>query len=696
MLLKDCEQQRPDIWNSLQGAVMGGLKAREVAPRMEQVGRMSVPRYDYKEMPISSLDASSTDPAKQVPATQMGMATMLVVAAIFSGATVFTLMEFKRDHSLAAALTAIGMLATLQAIEFSVKRDNSRRRKLRGEYGLTAEPEDAFESSFGTGAPSSHCEQRLASSAMLAAIASLPVAIWGTWTAIFPALFMGLVWLRGASRLGQLRATLSAEAVAARVHALGKSAAPSPDASAARAVEPLPQTHTGSAPPLPAAAGPLVPEQPVAAHDLPPASPEISELLDRWVRRRARFRLVHWISLGALIGGYTLIVLAFWLVRAPRWSAGSDFIPFGLLFMLAATVVLFGYWWKNRDPEDESGNSRHGGFKVVIAIWRTFILLETPLVFTVMIDSARHDQAIQWHPYFVASVLLFLLLHWLGTEWAMARSMEAFPVPTPRRLVMLRVFGSPSFDDLITLIKPWQRAGLIEHLEGYDTVGTRSDVQDAVESGQVDRVLVKNLAEVQQQLAESSTAPDRALRFQRHAFQCTNATWREAILAMLDRCDMVVMDLSSLSVQNRGCAWELCQLLYRVPLNRVTLLVNDSTDLDCLRGILHKAAEHMPPDSPNRDHAPWQLVRIGGLRARQPGESFYDWKRRLDDRLDPMLLTSWLLSIARLPHDPEVTPEARAWPSIFSAGIPWARHPRWSWLVLLALSAALAFYRSRS
>jgi hypothetical protein len=40
---------------------------------------------------------------------------------------------------------------------------------------------------------------------------------------------------------------------------------------------------------------------------------------------------------------------------------------------------------------------------------------------------------------------------------------------------LLRVFGSPSYDDLIELIQPWRRVGVIQHLEGFDTIGTRPE-----------------------------------------------------------------------------------------------------------------------------------------------------------------------------------------------------------------------------
>jgi len=88
--------------------------------------------------------------------------------------------------------------------------------------------------------------------------------------------------------------------------------------------------------------------------------------------------------------------------------------------------------------------------------------------------------------------------------------------------------------------------------------------------------------------------------------------------------------------------------LDRVPLSRVTLLVNDSTDLVCLQTILDAAARRISAKSPNREdsQALWQLVRIGGLSQRQPNESYFDWKRRIDTRLEPEVLTSFLMTTA--------------------------------------------------
>ena len=90
------------------------------------------------------------------------------------------------------------------------------------------------------------------------------------------------------------------------------------------------------------------------------------------------------------------------------------------------------------------------------------------------------------------------------------------------------------------------------------------------------------------------------LRFPVNSMQCANATWKEALQHLLDRADVVIMDLASLSEQNRGVAYELGKLVDEIPFNRVVLLFDDSTDLTVLKDILAQAAGRMATDSPNR------------------------------------------------------------------------------------------------
>jgi hypothetical protein len=82
------------------------------------------------------------------------------------------------------------------------------------------------------------------------------------------------------------------------------------------------------------------------------------------------------------------------------------------------------------------------------------------------------------------------------------------------------------------------------------------------------------------------------------------------------------------------------------------------------------------------------LISIGGLSARQPEQSYFDWKRRLDHRLDSVQLAAWLLSTAGSEHAGRTLSnspaEKRYW-----------HQSKWVWLVLLILSAIWAVYMAK-
>jgi hypothetical protein len=231
-LLEVCRLQRPAIWRALQAGIAAGVKSRTVEPRWEQIGQMSVPKYDYNEAPISALDTPARDTsqgsANGSAPKYMRIGTTLLVTALFIGATVFTVMEYHQDKWGAAVLTATGMFVGLQTCELLAKRAKQHRKRLRQEYGLPPEP-DLDEGSLEANLPLSRLQQRLASSAMLAAIAALPVAIWGAWTALFPLLLIGIFLFASTWRLPK---ELAAEVVAARVKALAAADALAEDPAA--------------------------------------------------------------------------------------------------------------------------------------------------------------------------------------------------------------------------------------------------------------------------------------------------------------------------------------------------------------------------------------------------------------------------------------------------------------------------------
>lgn len=80
--------------------------------------------------------------------------------------------------------------------------------------------------------------------------------------------------------------------------------------------------------------------------------------------------------------------------------------------------------------------------------------------------------------------------------------------------------------------------------------------------------------------------------------------------------DAVLMDLRGFSIHNRGCIYEITELINLVPLERVLLLIDGRTDEEFLRQTAEQAWDDMRATSPNRSGYPGRLrlFRFSGSR----------------------------------------------------------------------------------
>jgi len=268
----------------------------------------------------------------------------------------------------------------------------------------------------------------------------------------------------------------------------------------------------------------------------------------------------------------------------------------------------------------------------------------------------------------------------------------------PLNLLALRVFGSPNLADFLNLSDAWQWIGTRQLLDGPDTAGHKAKDLLNYLAGRIDRSITGDATELSEALEAFSTWPDRMLRFPVNSMQCANATWKEALQHLLDRADVVVMDLSSLSAQNRGVAYELGKLVDEVPLNRVVLLFDESTDLNVLKDILARAHEGIAADSPNRQGGGLRVrvFDMGGTTARKPDESAYDWKRRIRTRMNEHALVGLLFDAAQPPRSATTIDPKRDW--LRSGGrLAMPGWLRWifnvGWWALLFSVAMVSLYR---
>jgi len=236
---------------------------------------------------------------------------------------------------------------------------------------------------------------------------------------------------------------------------------------------------------------------------------------------------------------------------------------------------------------------------------------------------------------------------WLWVKRRRATHARLFPRRDPLGLLALRVFRSPYLDDFLDLTDLWQWVGTRQRLDGPGTPGQASRELFQYVSGRIEEAVVEDEAKLEEALAAFRSEPDRHLRFPVNSMRCSDATWKTAVRRLLDRADVVVMDLSSLGPDSRGIVWELGELAERIAWDHVVLLVHESTDMSTFRAILAEAVARTSLASPNRNRSAGPLIiDVGGSIARDADESLYDWRRRMDERVSPEHLVALLIDAA--------------------------------------------------
>lgn len=176
---------------------------------------------------------------------------------------------------------------------------------------------------------------------------------------------------------------------------------------------------------------------------------------------------------------------------------------------------------------------------------------------------------------------------------------------TPQRsLLLLRVFdlGRRSEQLLDALSARWLRAGNIDLIAGPDLVTStvKPDEFLAFLGGRLSRRFVDSEAQLQQRLDRRDTGPDPDGRFRVNHFFCRRDTWQMTMRRLAARSGAVLMDLRAFSPRNQGCLWELEHLLGAVPLDRIVLLVDRTTDHAFLEQQLRVLWARIPHTSVNR------------------------------------------------------------------------------------------------
>ncbi|HEY7611815.1 MAG TPA: hypothetical protein VH764_02375 [Gemmatimonadales bacterium] len=171
------------------------------------------------------------------------------------------------------------------------------------------------------------------------------------------------------------------------------------------------------------------------------------------------------------------------------------------------------------------------------------------------------------------------------------------------RLLLLRVFalGRRSERLFEAVGAYWRHAGSIQLIAGPDLITKVIEPHEFLDflSGRLARRFVDGPETLERRFSEMDLRRDHDGRFRVNEFFCHDDTWRDVLARLVSQGDTVLMDLRSFSPANAGVAYELGELLDRVPLERVVFAIDRTTAREYLRQIVEQACGRLRATSPN-------------------------------------------------------------------------------------------------
>ncbi|MFO1129557.1 MAG: hypothetical protein U1E66_14120 [Rhodospirillales bacterium] len=203
----------------------------------------------------------------------------------------------------------------------------------------------------------------------------------------------------------------------------------------------------------------------------------------------------------------------------------------------------------------------------------------------------------------VISISIIAFIAYKLAVIALLRISRSHPGGPARVLLLLRVFG---FDRrtqrlLEDLGQRWRYLGPIRLIAGPDLAYATVEPHEFYDflSGRLARAFVTGRDDVESRLLSGTTTAALDGLYRIEDFFCHEDTWRMTVSRLARDADAVFMDLRGFSPNNRGCIFEIEQSIAWVPIDRIVLLVDQTTDVPLLRRTLAAAWQHLPGESPN-------------------------------------------------------------------------------------------------
>lgn len=170
---------------------------------------------------------------------------------------------------------------------------------------------------------------------------------------------------------------------------------------------------------------------------------------------------------------------------------------------------------------------------------------------------------------------------WLPLGLLALRRWLAPRVPPPTLLV-LRVFQQDAHVQALfdRVVERWRLVGNTVLIAGTDLLSRTLDPDDvfAFLNGRLAERFIGSDTQLAGRLRELDLRPDPDGRYRVNECYCFDSTWQQALAALVQRADVVLMDLRGFQAHNRGCRHELTVLADSRHLQHVVVLTDAHTD----------------------------------------------------------------------------------------------------------------------
>jgi hypothetical protein len=126
----------------------------------------------------------------------------------------------------------------------------------------------------------------------------------------------------------------------------------------------------------------------------------------------------------------------------------------------------------------------------------------------------------------------------------------------------------------------WRFFGPVMMIAAPDVTARTIDAGDYLRwlTGRTHEIFVSSDADLAARLASTHMRLDPDARYRINAFCCHDNAWQATVVELIQRADVVMMDVRGAAAARSGCAFELQQLARRLPLRRLVLVVDAKTD----------------------------------------------------------------------------------------------------------------------